>query len=115
MPFDTHQILNLVGQLGGDHQQAAQQFSGTNQIDPQQHAAQLQQFGVDPQQLSNGGYDQHLQAQNDPSFGGYQPGFDPNQQQPDFSGYQQQGGFGQQQGGFGQDPNQDPNRQQGNW
>jgi len=97
MPFDTHQVLNLVGQLGGNHQQAAQQFSGMDQIDPQQHAGMLQQAGIDPQQLQSGGYDQQLQAQNDPNFNGYQAGMDPTQQQPDFSGYQQGGG---QQGGW---------------
>lgn len=106
MPFDTHQILNLIGQMGGNHQQAAQQFAGTNQIDPQQHSGQLQQFRIDPQQLASGGYDQHLQAQNDPGFGGYQPGSDPSQQQPDFSGYQQGGGYS---GQGGQDPNQQSN------
>ncbi len=84
MAFDLHQILNLVGQLGGNHQQAAQQLSGMSQIDPQQHADQLQQVGIDPQQLQSGGYDQHLQAQNDPNFNGYQPGMDPSQQQPSF-------------------------------
>jgi len=26
MAFNTSQVLNLVGQLGGDHQQAAQQL-----------------------------------------------------------------------------------------
>ncbi len=93
MPFDVHQILNLVGQSGGNHQQAAQQFSGMNQIDPQQHSDLLQQVGIDPQQLNSGGYDQHLQAQNDPGFNGYQLGSDPSMQQPDFSGSQQQGGY----------------------
>ncbi len=85
MKFDPHQIANLVSQLGGNHQQAAQQLSGQGQIDPQQHADQLQQMGVDPQQLQNGGYDQHLQAQNAPDFGGYQPGQDLPSNNPTFS------------------------------
>lgn len=84
MAFDVHQILNLVKQLGGNHQQAAQQLSGMGQLDPQQHADELQKVGIDPQQLQNGGYDQHLQAQNEPGFGGYQAGQDPSQQQPNF-------------------------------
>jgi hypothetical protein len=82
--LNVHQILNLVGQLGGNHQQAAQQFAGLDHVDPQQHSGILQQAGVDPNQLASGGYDQHLQAQNDPKFNGYQPGQDPKQQQPTF-------------------------------
>jgi hypothetical protein len=117
MPFDLHQIVNLVGQLGGDHQQAAQQFAGMGQIDPGQHSGLLQQYGIDPQQLANGGYDQQFQAQNDPNFNGYQPGMDLSQQQPDFSGYGPQGYQGdsyQQAGGYG-DQVQDPGQPQSNW
>ena len=84
MPFDIHEILNLVGQLGGDHQQAAQELTGQGQIDPQHHAGLLQKLGIDPQQLAGGGYDQHLQAQQAAGFGGYQPGPNPSQQQPSF-------------------------------
>jgi hypothetical protein len=96
MAFDPHQIMNLVGQLGGDHQQAAQQLQGLDQVDPQQHAGMLNQLGVDPQQLQSGGYQQHLDAQQEPDFQGYQPGGDYSSQQPSFSG--QQGG-GYEQGG----------------
>ncbi len=60
MGFDASQVLNLVGQLGGNHQQAAQQLQGMDQVDPQQHGGLLNQIGVDPQQLQNGGYQQHL-------------------------------------------------------
>jgi len=88
--FDMHNIANLVGQLGGNHQQAAQQLSslGDQQIDPTdpQHASALKQMGVDPQQLQNGGYDQHLDDQEQPGFQGYQPGQDISQQSPQFSG-----------------------------
>lgn len=88
--FDVHSIANLVGQLGGNHQQAAQalQNLGGQQIDPNdpQHANVLQQIGVDPQQLQNGAYDQHLDNQNQPGFQGYQPGQDLSQQAPQFNG-----------------------------
>lgn len=84
--FDLHSIANLVGQLGGNHQQAAQvlQNLGGQQVDPSdpQHADALQQLGVDPQQLQNGAYDQHLDNQNQPGFQGYQPGQDLSQQSP---------------------------------
>ncbi len=76
MAFDPHQIMNLVGQLGGNHQQAAQQLQGLDQVDPQQHAGMLSGLGVDPQQLQNGGYQQHLDTQQQPNFQGYQPGGD---------------------------------------
>ncbi len=95
MAFDTSQVLNLVGQLGGDHQQAAQQLQGMDQVDPQQHAGLLNQIGVDPQQLQNGGYQQHLDAQQQSGFNGYQQGQDYAQQQQGGG----QGGYDQQQGG----------------
>ncbi len=85
MAFDVSQVLNLVGQLGGDHQQAAQQLQGMDQVDPQQHADVLNQVGVDPQQLQNGGYQQHLDAQQQPDFNGYQQGQDYSTQQPNFN------------------------------
>lgn len=84
MPFDVHSILNLVGQLGGNHQAAAQAFQGTDQVDPNQHADTLQQFGIDPQQLQSGGYQQHFDNQQQPDFQGYQPGQDPTNQQVQF-------------------------------
>ena len=96
MAFDPHQIMNLVGQLGGNHQQAAQQLQGLDQVDPQQHAGMLSQLGVDPRQLQNGGYQQHLDAQQQSGFQGYQPSGDYTNQQPSFS--DQQAG-GQEQGG----------------
>jgi len=100
MGFDASQVLNLVGQLGGDHQQAAQQLQGMDQVDPQQHAGLLNQIGVDPQQLQNGGYQQHLDSQQQPGFNGYQQGQDYAQQQPSFGGGEpRQGGYDQQQGG----------------
>jgi len=102
MGFDVSQVLNLVGQLSGDHQQAAQQLQGMDQVDPQQHTGLLNQIGVDPQQLQNGGYQQHLDAQQQPGFNGYQQGQDYAQQQPSFgSGESRQGGYDQQQGGQG--------------
>jgi len=113
MAFDPHQIMNLVGQLGGNHQQAAQQLQGLDQVDPQQHAGMLNQLGVDPQQLQNGGYQQQLDAQQQSGFQGYQPSGDYTNQQPSFSGQQaggqeqasgyeqggQEQGSGQEQGG----------------
>jgi hypothetical protein len=103
MGFDAMQIINLVGQMGGNHQQAAQQMHGMGEVDPQQHAGLLGRFGLDPQQLQNGGYQQHFDAQQQPGFGGYQQGQDFGQQRPDFGrggqgGYEQQGG----QGGYDQ-------------
>ncbi len=96
--------MNLVGQLGGDHQQAAQQLQGMGQVDPEQHAGLLSGLGVDPQQLQNGGYQQHFDAQQQPGFGGYQPGGNYGDQQPTFDTSGQQGygqGGGEQQGGQG--------------
>ena len=80
MSFETHQVLNLIGQQGGDHQGAAQAFQGMDQVDPNQHGQMLQQFGVDPQELQSGGYDQELNEQQQPGFHGYQPGQDPASQ-----------------------------------
>ena len=63
--FDIHQIANLVGQLGGDQQQAKQMLSKVGGlIDPTdpQHAKMLQQLGVDPQALQSGAYKQHLES-----------------------------------------------------
>jgi len=105
--FDPSTIMNLVGQLGGDHQQAAQQLQGIGQVDSQQHAGMLSGLGVDPQQLENGGYQQHFDAQQQPGFAGYQPGGgNYTDQQPNFDtsrgqGYSQQQGGGQEQG-YGQ-------------
>ncbi len=99
--------MNLVGQLGGDHQQAAQQLQGMGQVDSQQHAGLLNQLGVDPQQLENGGYQQHFDSQQQPGFAGYQSGGGSYaDQQPTFDtsgrqGYGQQQGGGQEQG-YGQ-------------
>jgi len=97
--FDPSTIMNLVGQLGGDHQQAAQQLQGMGQVDPEQHAGMLSGLGVDPQQLQNGGYQQHFDAQQQPGFGGYQPGGNYGDQQPTFDTSGQQS-YGQQ--GYGQ-------------
>ena len=91
--YDPSQIANLVGQLGGDHQQAAQKLQQMGgRIDPQQHADTLRQMGIDPQKLQNGGYQQHLDAQEQPGFQGYQSG--------DLSGQMPQQ-FGAGQGGQG--------------
>lgn len=101
--------MNLVGQLGGDHRQAAQQLQGVDQVDSQQHAGLLSGLGINPQQLENGGYQQHLDAQQQPGFDGYQQGGgNYTDQQPGFAGSGQQGGqdqgYGQQQyGGQQQD------------
>lgn len=117
MAFDPHQIMNLVGQLGGNHQQAAQQLQGLGQVDPQQHAGMLDQLGVDPQQLQNGGYQQHLDAQQQPDFQGYQAGGDYTSQQPSFSD-QSAGGYeqgGQEQGGEEQGGGYDRDSSQGSY
>ena len=106
--YDPSQIANLVGQLGGDHQQASQKLqSMSGQIDPSQHGDMLQQMGIDPQKLQNGEYQQHLDAQDQPGFQGYQSG--------DMSGRSAQSGqnfqqFDQNQGGMrGTQP--DPDQQ----
>ncbi len=106
--FDVHQIMNLVGQLGGNHQQAAQQLQGMGQVDPQQHAGLLNNLGIDPQQLQNGGYQQHFDAQQQSGFNGYQPGQDYESQQPSFGG----GGYDQQGGQDGYDQQQQEGNQQ---
>jgi hypothetical protein len=99
MAFDLGQIVNLVGQLGGDHSQALQKLQGLGgQVDPQQHGGLLQELGIDPGRLAGGGYQQHLDAQQQPGFQGYQSG-DMSGQTPQFGG---QGGMGQGQGGMGQ-------------
>lgn len=63
MAFNVGQMIGLARQLGGDHEQLAKQLQGVEQVDPQQHAGLLSQFGIDPQQLANGGYEQRLQQQ----------------------------------------------------
>ncbi len=93
MAFDVGQIIGLVKQLGGDHQQAAQQLQGVGQVDPGEHAGLLSRLGIDPQRLQSGGYQQQFDAQ--------QQGQDHGQQQ---GGYGQD--QGQQQGGYGQDQGQ---------
>lgn len=95
MALTVHQVLNLVAQLGGDHARAAQELAGVDEVDPAQHGELLTQFGIDPQQLENGGYSEHLEAQDLSSFAGYQPGSDYTAQQPSF-GNGQASGFGGQ-------------------
>lgn len=53
MQFDKQTVLNLIEeQMGSQHAgQAAQQLP--DQIDHEQHADLLQQFGVNPQDLIN--------------------------------------------------------------
>jgi hypothetical protein len=84
--FDPQQLINLVGQLGGDHQRAGQLLGGLlsqgGQVDTEQHGGLLQQLGIDPLHLDSGGYQQHLDNQN----------------QPGFQNYGQQGGYDQGQG-----------------
>ena len=103
MAFDVGQIIGLVKQLGGDHQQAAQQLQGLGQVDPGEHAGLLSRLGIDPQRLQSGGYQQQFDAQQQ---GGY--GQDQGQQQ---GGYGQD--QGQQQGGYGQDQGQQGQQEQG--
>lgn len=66
--FDINQIADLVGQLGGNQQQATQMLAKIDghKIDPSdpQHAKVLQQLGVDPEELRSGGYARHLQDQD---------------------------------------------------
>ena len=88
MAFDVGQIIGLVKQLGGDHQQAAQQLQGVGQVDPGEHAGLLSRLGIDPQRLQSGGYQQQFDAQ--------QQGQDHGQQQ---GGYGQDQGQGQQEQG----------------
>jgi len=98
--FDASQIVNLVGQLGGNHQQAGQMLSGLlgqgGQVDTEQHGEVLQKLGVDPQHLDRGGYQQHLEDQNQPGFQNYE------QSQGQGGGYEQSqgqgGGYEQSQG-----------------
>jgi hypothetical protein len=49
LEFDKQQILDLIKQQGGDHQQAAQQLP--DKVDHSQHADLLQKFGIDPSDL----------------------------------------------------------------
>jgi len=99
--YDPSQIANLVGQLGGDHQQAARQLQQMGgQIDPRQHGDALQQMGIDPRKLQNGGYQQHLDAQDQPGFQGYRSG-DMSGQTPQF-GDAGQGRMGRDQMSRGQ-------------
>jgi hypothetical protein len=51
MQFDKQTVLTLIEQQLGSQQaeQAAQQLP--DQVDPEQHADLLQQFGVNPQDL----------------------------------------------------------------
>jgi hypothetical protein len=103
--FDPQQIANLVGQVGGNHQQATQMLQGLlnsgQQVDTNQHADLLQQVGIDPQHLANGGYQEHLDAQNQPGFQNVQSG-SAGQMQSGYGQQQQGGGYGQQSGGYDQ-------------
>ena len=93
--------MNLVGQLGGDHEQAGQLLGGLlgqgGQVDTEQHGGLLQQLGINPQQLDQGGYQQHLDNQNQPGNQGQTGGYDQSQS----GGYDQSqgGGYDQAQGG----------------
>jgi len=75
--------MNLVGQLGGNNQRAGQMLQGLigqgQQVDTSQHAGMLQQLGIDPQHLDNGGYQQHFD--NQAQQGG---GYDQGQQQGNY-------------------------------
>ena len=82
MQFPKDQILSMIEQQAGGQmaQQAAQQLP--DQVDHEQHAGILSQFGIDPQQLagqSSGGAQDPSQGQQfggggaqDPGQGGYQ-------------------------------------------
>lgn len=112
--FDASQIVNLVGQLGGDHQQASKLLGGAlgqgGQVDTQQHGELLQQLGLSPQQLHEGGYQEHLDGQNHPDFQGYDQGEGGYEQ--DEGAYQQdQGSYQQDQGGYQQGEGQDDYQQ----
>ncbi len=99
MIFNPSSVVNLVGQLGGHHRQAARQLQGMNQVDNQKHAGMLNLLGVDPRQLESGGYQQLFSAQQLPGFAGYQPGEGAYaDQQPRFGTSGQQQGGGQEQG-----------------
>ncbi len=106
MAFDVGQIIGLVKQLGGDHQQAAQQLQGLGQVDPGEHAGLLSRLGIDPQRLQSGGYQQQFDAQQQGQGGGGQQGGYGDQQGQQQGGYGQDQGQGQQQGGYGQDQGQ---------
>lgn len=79
----------------------------------------LQQLGIDPQHLDRGGYQEHLDAQNQPGFQGYgapqggQRGYGTQGYgtqgggyQDQDGGYQDQGGGYQEQGGYGDQDDQ---------
>jgi hypothetical protein len=86
MFFDKQAVLDHISEQAGPEQaaQAAQMLP--DQVDHERHAALLQQFGIDPQNMVD---------QLGQQFGGQQGGY----------GRQDQGGYGQQeQGGYGQEP-----------
>lgn len=68
--YDPSSIAKLVGQLGGNQQQATQMMSALSaqgqEVDPsnEDHADMLQKIGIDPSHLANGGYQQHLDSQS---------------------------------------------------
>jgi NAD(P)-dependent dehydrogenase (short-subunit alcohol dehydrogenase family) len=86
MTFDVLTIINLIGQLGGDHKGAAERLHGRESIDPDQDAELLLRYGVNPQRLAAGGYPDQLAAQRSPAFSGYRAGSDPRGQIVRFSG-----------------------------
>lgn len=62
--FDVSKIVNLVSELGGDHQQASQHLSSAlgpgEQVDSQRHGNLLEQLDLNPQLLHEGRYGEHL-------------------------------------------------------
>ena len=49
MEFDKQQILDVIKDQGGNHEQAAQPLP--DKVDPSQHSELLQKLGVNPSDL----------------------------------------------------------------
>jgi len=84
MFFDKQAVVDHISEQAGPEQAAQAAQLLPDQIDHEQHAALLQQFGIDPQTMVN---------QLGQQFGGQQGGYgrrdqdDYGQQSPDGAGY----------------------------
>lgn len=111
MEFPKQQVLSLIeSRLGSDQaQQAAQQLP--DQVDHQQHGGLLQQFGLNPQELTDqfGGGGQSGGGAGGQGTMNQGYGIDPTQSSGGPGGAdREQGGYGNDpgQGGYGNEPGQ---------
>jgi len=107
MEIPKQQILNLIERRMGSDQAAQAGAQLPDQVDHEQHADLLQQYGIDPQEAANqfgGAGDPQGGSGGDPSQGGAYSG---SGEAGSYGGSGQGGGFDNPgQGGYGGDPAQ---------